>query len=114
MAQWQGRSYPTGTKVQHRNGYIFVKTGEGKLMAESRRVWELQRGPLQEGDRVFHVDGDRTNNKISNLAKVHYNQTKFVMLKESKILWMPKTDRKSLTNEVLALARKRDAVRVAA
>lgn len=89
MASWHGRSYPTGTKVQHRNGYIFVKTDEGKLIAESRRIWELQRGELKEGDRVFHIDGDRTNNNIRNLAKVHYNQTKFLMLKESKILWMP-------------------------
>lgn len=106
-SMWRG-AYPTGTKVQHRNGYIFVKTDEGKLMAESRRVWELQRGELVPGDRVFHIDGDRTNNKISNLAKVHYNETRFVMLKESKILWMPKVDRKALTNEVLALAKARE------
>lgn len=85
---WSGKSYPVGTKVQYRTGYIVVKTDEG-MMAESRRVWELQRGPLEEGDRVFHIDGDRTNNNIRNLAKVHYNQTKFIMLKESKILWMP-------------------------
>lgn len=90
MSHWRGRSYPAGTKVQHRNGYIFVKTDDGKLVAESRRQWELQRGDLQEGDRVFHLDGDRTNNRISNLAKVHFNTTKFVMLKESKVLWMPR------------------------
>lgn len=88
MTHWSGRSYPVGTKVQYRNGYIVVKTGDG-MIAESRRVWELSRGPLEAGDRVFHIDGDRTNNKIHNLAKVHYNQTKFTMLKESKVLWMP-------------------------
>lgn len=100
---WRGRSYPTGTKVQHRNGYIFVKTEEGKLMAESRRAWELEHGEeLQPGDRIFHIDGNRENNKLSNLAKVHYNQTKFVMLKESKILWMPK---QNLTDRVLAKAK---------
>lgn len=80
-------------------------------MAESRRTWELQHGELLPGDRVFHINGDRTNNHISNLAKVHYNQTKFVMLKESKILWMPKTDKKAFTNEVLALGRKREEER---
>jgi len=99
---WRGRSYPTGTKVQHRNGYIFVKTEEGKLMAESRRVWELEYGDLGPGDRIFHIDGNRENNKLSNLAKVHYNQAKFVMLKESKILWMPK---QNLTDKVLAKAK---------
>jgi len=112
-SMWRG-AYPTGTKVQHRNGYIFVKTDEGRLMAESRRVWELQRGELLPGDRVFHIDGDRTNNKISNLAKVHYNQTKFVMLKESKILWMPKVDKKAFTNEILALAKQREREKTAA
>jgi hypothetical protein len=91
-----GGGYPLGTKVQHRNGYIKVKIeGEDgfRWEAESRRIWELYKGqkdPLVEGDRVFHVDGDRTNNQISNLAKIHYNQVKFVFLKESKVLFMPK------------------------
>src|SRR5713226_492836 len=109
MSGWEGRSYPLGTKVQYRSGYIVVKTEDG-MVPESRRIWELQKGELQAGDRVFHIDGDRTNNRISNLAKIHYNQTKFVMLKESKILWMPKIlaeSKKSLTNEVLALAKRR-------
>lgn len=109
---WRGHSYPVGTKVQHRNGYIVVKTAEG-MIAESRRVWELQRGELLEGDRVFHLDGDRTNNNIRNLAKVHFNTTKFVMLKESKVLWMPKAGKHDLTNEVLALAKKRELVKAA-
>ncbi len=83
-----------GTTVQHRNGYIKVKIeGEdGKPIweAESRRIWELRRGPLDEGDRVYHIDGDRTNNRIGNLAKVHFNATKFVFLKKSIVLWEPK------------------------
>lgn len=83
-----------GTKVQHRNGYIKVKieADDGKPVweAESRRIWELQRGPLDEGDRVYHIDGDRTNNKIGNLAKVHFNSVKFVFLKKSRVLWEPK------------------------
>ena len=86
---WQGKSYPLGTRVQYRSGYIQVKTEDG-LVTEARRVWELTHGELEPGDRVFHVDGDRTNNSIRNLAKVHYNQVAFKFLKESKILWMPK------------------------
>ncbi len=88
MSHWTGKGYAIGTRVQHRNGYIVVKTDEG-MMAESRRTWELHRGPLKAGDRVFHMDGDRTNNDIRNLAKVHFNDTKFTMLKSSKILWSP-------------------------
>lgn len=108
MSGWSGKSYPVGTRVQYRSGYIQVKTGDG-MVAESRRVWELSLGELEPGDRVFHIDGDRTNNRISNLAKIHYNQVKFKMLKASKILWMPKTiGRRDRTNEVLALARKRE------
>jgi len=83
-----GMRYQSGTKVQYRNGYIKVKTEEG-MVAESRRNWELLRGPLLPGDRVFHLDGDRTNNNIKNLARVHFNDTKFTMLKESRILWAP-------------------------
>lgn len=109
----RGSAYPLGTKVQHRNGYIVVKTEDG-MISESRRVWELSRGELAQGDRVFHMDGDRTNNKIQNLAKVHFNTTKFVMLKESKVLWMPKVGRNDLTNDVLALARQRFPAKVGA
>ncbi len=83
-----------GTKVQHRNGYIHVKhvndQGQVSWTPESRRIWEMQRGELEEGDRVFHIDGDRTNNRVGNLAKVHFNSTKFVFLKKSRILWTPK------------------------
>ncbi len=90
---WKGRQYPVGARVQHRNGYIVVKTPDG-MMAESRRVWELQRGPLVEGDRVFHLDGDRTNNNIRNLAKIHFRQTKFKMLPTSRVLWIPPAAKK--------------------
>ncbi len=74
--------------MQHRNGYIVVKTKDG-MVAEGRRVWELSKGDLEPGDKVYHIDGDRTNNKPNNLAKIHFNQTKFIMLKESRVLWMP-------------------------
>lgn len=87
-----GHNYPVGTKVQHRNGYIRVKVegDEGpSWQAESRRVWELYRAPLEPGDRLFHIDGDRTNNKIGNLSMIHFNQTRFVMLRESRVLFMP-------------------------
>lgn len=76
--------------MQYRTGYIVVKVenekGEAKMMAESRRVWELHHGELEAGDRVFHCDGNRTNNNIGNLAMVHFNQTKFVALKQSRML----------------------------
>jgi hypothetical protein len=83
-----GSRYEPGTRVQYRTGYTYVKTKE-KMIAESRFNWEQHKGELKPGDRVFHLDGDRTNNRISNLAKVHFNDTKFVMLKKSRLLWSP-------------------------
>ncbi len=90
--------HSVGTKVQYRNGYIKVKLeldGEVYWEAESRRVWELTHGELEPGDRVYHIDGDRTNNQINNLAKVHFNSTKFVFLKQSRVLYTP-TPRRNL------------------
>lgn len=84
-----------GTKVQHRNGYIHVKIrdddGKPKWVAEGRRVWELKYGELEEGDRVFHTNGDRTDNRPGNLAKVHFNNVKFIFLKKSRVLYTPTT-----------------------
>lgn len=94
-----GRNYPIGTKVRHRNGYVKVKIEgeEGAIwQPESRRMWELYRGELVDGDRVFHIDGNRENNKIQNLALIHFNQTKFTLYKESKVLYMPGQKRDSI------------------
>ncbi len=112
MSTW----HEIGTKVQHRNGYIKVKIegDDGKPIweAESRRIWELQRGALVEGDRVYHIDGDRTNNRIGNLAKVHFNATKFVFLKKSRVLWEPR--RKAKKEIVYVEATKDFDKRIAA
>lgn len=96
-----GRAYPVGTKIRYRNGYIKVKIdnpeGDGvKWEAESRRMWAMYRGELEEGDRIFHIDGNRENNKISNLALIHFNQTKFSLYKESKVLYMPSVKHDSI------------------
>lgn len=105
---------PVGTIVQHKNGYIHVKVekdGEEVWQAQGRRMWELQRGELADGDRVFHIDGDRTNNRIGNLAKVHFNSTKFIFLKRSKVLYQPgvKSKKENEPNESAASSRKRRA-----
>lgn len=110
MSQWRGNSYPLGTRVQHRNGYIYVKAqddeGNVKLMAEARRVWELKRGELEAGDRVFHMDGNRENNDIRNLAKIHFNQTKYTFLKQSKILYMPTVKSSMMLPTIRTLDKK--------
>lgn len=116
MSRAYGQRYPVGTRVQHRNGYIVVKVetddGGAKMMAESRRVWELRRGDLEPGDRVFHIDGDRTNNDIRNLAMVHFNQTKFVFLKRSQVLYMPKGNSSLLLPTIRTIDKKTGKVLV--
>lgn len=90
---WQGRGYKLGERVQYRDGYIKVKAetddGEAKMIPESWRIWDLHFGdkdPRIEGDRVFHKNGDRTNNAPTNLGKIHFNETKFVFLKQKRML----------------------------
>lgn len=82
-----------GTVVQYRNGYVKVKIedDEGKptWQARSRRNWELKHGTLEEGDRVFHIDGNRENDDPRNLAKVHFNAVKFVVLNKARVLYDP-------------------------
>lgn len=37
-------------------------------MSESRWLWERERGPIPDGYHVHHVNGDKTDNRIENLA----------------------------------------------
>lgn len=87
------KNYPVGTKVQHRNRYIFVKCdGEKKWKAEHRWVMEQKvlGRDLEEGERVYHRDGDRENNQPANLVAIKFATTKYVFLKKSRVLYIPK------------------------
>lgn len=54
----------------------FIKIGmarpgrAGNWMPYSRYLWEQAHGPVPEGYRVRHLDGDRLNDDIGNLALV--------------------------------------------
>ncbi len=50
-----------------RGGYVYVRDN-GKLVAQHRLVMEehLQR-PLWPDERVHHLNGDRTDNRVENL-----------------------------------------------
>lgn len=83
------RRYPVGAIVQHRDGYIFVKRDDGWI-AQHRLVAEAAHGELNKGDRVYHIDGDRTNNNKDNLVVLHFNTTRYHLLKTRRILYLPK------------------------
>ncbi len=52
-------------------GYLrFRSNGKKSLQMEHRIVWEDHFGEIPAGMQVHHVDGDKTNNDISNLQLV--------------------------------------------
>jgi transcriptional regulator with XRE-family HTH domain len=58
---WRGAKY-----TLRPNGY-FAATVDGRRYLH-RDVWEFSFGPIPEGFDVHHIDEDKTNNDISNLA----------------------------------------------
>lgn len=52
--------------VSTTTGYIVIRIFD-KLMQGHRVVWELVNGGIPDGMEIDHVDGDRTNNRITNL-----------------------------------------------
>ncbi len=56
-----------------RNGYHRVKVA-GQRVFVHRLVAEAFLGPQPDGHEVAHLDGDRTNNRLSNLAWVTHTE----------------------------------------
>lgn len=57
--------------IQEFNGERYYLCGRyyqhhGKRL--HRDVWELHNGPIPEGYHIHHIDGDRSNNSLENLA----------------------------------------------
>jgi hypothetical protein len=83
--------YPTGTVIQHRTQYIFTKTDTGKWVSNARLVMMKDIGrPLQENERVFHKNGNRSDNGIPNLVIITINLTKYKLLPMRRVLYLPK------------------------
>jgi hypothetical protein len=92
MSYEKMRNYPVGSKVQHTTRYVFVKGSEGKWKSEHRWMAELKllNRELEEGERVFHKDGVKDNNNPDNLVVIKFSTAKFVPMKKSKVLFIPK------------------------
>lgn len=70
------RRHPKGEDHWHwrggerslKNGYVRVYVAPGKRTLEHRAVWEAAYGTIPRGLHVHHIDGDKTNNRLDNLA----------------------------------------------
>lgn len=84
------RNYPAGSVVQRRNGYILVKIQKGKWESQARlNAMKMLGRELQAGERVYHKDGNRENNKPANLAVIRFNTVRYVFLKRARPLFIP-------------------------
>ena len=61
-----------GTKVGnlHPNGYMYMNNN-----LVHRLIWELFYGPIPANVFIDHIDGNKVNNKISNLRLVNASQS---------------------------------------
>jgi len=89
--------YLFGTIVQHRNGYVFVKTENG-IIAQHRWVamQKIVHRPLKEGEVVIRRIPKRDYNAPENLVVIQHSLTKFKMLPKSRVIYVPKMQLKSL------------------
>lgn len=58
------------TPYRTNRGYIYINIGAKKSVAVHRLMWEHVNGPIPEGMEIDHIDGNPSNNKISNLRCV--------------------------------------------
>lgn len=85
--------YPLGTQVQSKQGYVKVKTREG-WVGRNRYNWALAHGDLSKNQKVYHINGDKADDKPHNLVAISFNTTKYA-LKHSRVLWIPSQKRKA-------------------
>ncbi len=98
------RSYPVDTQVEQKTGYVRVKVAKNKWQGLGAYLLTKAGVKIVEGDRVFFADGDRMNRSVENLRRIHFNTTKFIMLKASRVIYMP--EKKTIAMPV----RKREPI----
>jgi hypothetical protein len=83
------RAYPEGSVIQEKTGYIKVKTKQGWI-SQGRLHYQQANGSLDRNQRVYHIDGDRTNNDAENLVAITFSEKRFQLLPHRRIMFMPK------------------------
>lgn len=86
--------YWTGTRIQRRDGYVFLKTENG-MIAEHRWVAaeKILGRELREGEVVLRRMPKRDDNRPGNLVVVQHSLTKFTLLPKSRVIYLPKAAR---------------------
>jgi hypothetical protein len=68
-------------------GYVRIRLPNGTRDLEHRVVWTAAYGPIPSGLHVHHLNGDRADNRIDNLAllnnKAHQYLHKVVLRRAS-------------------------------
>lgn len=69
----KGESHPRwrgGRSLDSTRGYVRVYVGPGRRDLEHRVVWTQTYGPIPPGLHLHHLNGEKTDNRLENLALV--------------------------------------------
>ena len=99
------RYKPIGSKYVSKRGDVIVKIGENTWEREHIVVWEKVHGKLKDGEKIIHLDGNRLNNDIDNLAIITNHELKQVYIV------MGLTDNAELNETILNIAKLNTQIR---
>jgi hypothetical protein len=82
---------PVGTEIRDRYGYVEIKISDKRWMMKHRWVaaMKMVKRELREGEKVFRLTPDRSNNDPSNLVVIQQRIRKFVPFAGAKIIRIP-------------------------